>query len=155
MGKYNFNNDKSTEEVFGFQPGDESWEVRNNTSDRVIYKSADYSGDDWQGDFEARFPDEEPPYSDPAQLREFAEWLVTTDTEKATGSVLPSPVTFGENTYDRDTAAYRLAKFKAEAGNYMELESAMFYYLFTELFLMVDSRAKNMFPSFMGGDVAE
>ena len=36
----------------------------------------------------------------------------------------------------------------------MELDSAMFYYLFTELFLMVDSRAKNMFPSFMGGDVA-
>ncbi len=128
MGKYNFNNDKSTEEVFGFQPGDESWEVRNNTSDRVIYKSADYSGDDWQGDFEARFPDEEPPYSDPAQLREFAEWLVATDTEKATNSALPSPVTFGENTYDRDTAAYRLA---------------------------VDSRAKNMFPSFMGGDAAE
>ena len=155
MGKYNFNNDKSTEEVFGFQPGDESWEVRNNTSDRVIYKSADYSGDDWQGDFEARFPDEEPPYSDPAQLREFAEWLVATDTEKATNSALPSPVTFGENTYDRDTAAYRLAKFKAEAGDYMELESAMFYYLFTELFLMVDSRAKNMFPSFMGGDISE
>ena len=37
----------------------------------------------------------------------------------------------------------------------MELDSAMFYYLFTELFLMVDSRAKNMFPSFMGGDVSE
>ena len=106
-------------------------------------------------DFEARFPDEEPPYSDPAQLREFAEWIVTTDTEKATNSVLPSPVTFGENTYDRDTAAYRLAKFKAEARDYMELDSAMFYYLFTELFLMVDSRAKNMFPSFMGGDAAE
>ena len=146
---------KSTEEVFGFQPGDESWEVRNNTSDRVIYKSSDYEGDDWLGDFEARFPDEEPPYSDPAQLREFAEWLVTTDTEKATGAALATPVTYGEVTYDHDTAAYRLAKFKAEAGNYMELDSAMFYYLFTELFLMVDSRAKNMFPSFMGGDVAE
>ena len=26
MGKYNWNNDKSTEETFGFQEGDESWE---------------------------------------------------------------------------------------------------------------------------------
>ena len=55
-------------------------------------------------------------------------------------------------TYEHDTSEYRLAKFKAEAGEYMELQSAMFYYLFTELFLMVDSRAKNMFPSFMGGE---
>lgn len=152
MGKYNWNNDKSTEEVFGFREDDESWEVRNNTSDRVLYKSADYSGDDWLGDFEARFPDTDPPYTDPAQLRAFAEWVVSTDTEKATGSALAEPVTYEGVEYTTDTAAYRLAKFKAEAGNYMELESAMFYYLFTELFLMVDSRAKNMFPSFMGGE---
>ncbi|MBR1899749.1 MAG: hypothetical protein IJ820_01620 [Lachnospiraceae bacterium] len=150
IGKYNANNDKSTEEVFGFQEDDESWEVRNNTSDRVLYKSADYSGDVWLGDFEARFPDTEPPYADPAQLQEFAEWIVSTDTEKATGDALPEPVTIGEEEYTHDTSEYRLAKFKAEAGDYMELDSAMFYYLFTELFLMVDSRAKNMFPSFMG-----
>lgn len=151
MGKYNWNNDKSTEETFGFQAGDESWEVRNNTSDRVVYKSADYSGDDWLNDFEARFPDTDPPFSDPSQLREFAEWLVQTDTEKASGEELPEPITFGDTVYTTDSPEYRLAKFKAEAGNYMELDSAMFYYIFTELFLMVDSRGKNMFPSFMGG----
>ena len=150
IGKYNFNLDKSTEESFGFREDDESWEVRNNTSDRVLYKSADYSGDAWLGDFEARFPDTDPPYEDATQLREFAEWIVTTDTERATGDELPAPVTYGEAEFTHDTPEYRLAKFKAEAGKYMELESAMFYYLFTELFLMVDSRAKNMFPSFMG-----
>ena len=153
IGKYNWNNDKSTEEVFGFRDDDESWEVRNNTGDRVLYKSADYSGDAWLNDFEARFPDTEPPYTDAAQLQEFAEWVVSTDTEKATGAILPIPVTYGEEEYTHDTSEYRLAKFKAEAGDYMELESAEFYYLFTELFLMVDSRAKNMFPSFMGGDI--
>ena len=153
MGKYNWNNDKSTEEVFGFREDDESWEVRNNTSDRVLYKSADYSGDAWLGDFEARFPDTEPPYTDPAQLQEFAAWVVSTDTEKATGAELPSPVTYGEEEYTHDTSEYRLAKFKAEAGDYMELRSAEYYYLFTELFLMVDSRAKNMFPSFMGSAI--
>ena len=155
IGKANFNNDKSTEEVFGFQEGDESWEVLNNTSDRVLYKSADYSGDTWLGDFEARYPDTDPPYIDQAQLQEFAEWVVSTDTEKATGEMLPAPITYGEVEYTHDTSEYRLAKFKAEAGNYMELQSAEFYYLFTELFLMVDSRAKNMFPSFMGGEITE
>ena len=152
MGKYNWNNDKSTEETFGFQEDDESWEVRNNTGDRVVYKSADYSGDAWLNDFEARFPDTDPPYTDATQLREFAEWVVETDTEKATGALLDEPVTYDNAVYTHDTSEYRLAKFKAEAGDYMELQSAMFYYLFTELFLMVDSRAKNMFPSFMGGE---
>ena len=152
MGKYNWNNDKSTEETFGFQEDDESWEVKNNTGDRVVFKSADYSGDAWLNDFEARFPDTDPPYTDATQLREFAEWIVETDMETATGAELEEPVTIGDATYTHDTSEYRLAKFKAEAGDYMELQSAMFYYLFTELFLMVDSRAKNMFPSFMGGD---
>ena len=153
MGKYNWNNDKSTEETFGFQEDDESWEVKNNTGDRVVYKSADYSGDAWLNDFEARFPDTDPPYTDATQLREFAEWVVETDMEKATGALLDAPVTYDNAVYTHDTSEYRLAKFKAEAGDYMELQSAMFYYLFTELFLMVDSRAKNMFPSFMGGSV--
>lgn len=157
LGKYNFNNDKSTEDVFGLTSGDESWEIKNNTGNRVLWKSADYSGDDWLNDFEARYPDIDPPYTNPAQLAEFAAWALTTDRTAATGDALPSPVTYGSGTdavtYTHDTADYRLAKFKAEAGNYMELESAMFFYLFTELFLMVDNRAKNAFPSFMGMEV--
>ena len=153
LGKYNFNNDKGTEEVFGFAEGDESWETLNNTSNRVLYKSADYSGTDWLNDFEARYPDTDPPYQDPAQLAEFAAWAASTDTDAATGDALPESVTYGDVTYTTDSAEYRLAKFKAEAGNYMEMDSALFYYLFTELFLMVDSRAKNAFPSFMGTEV--
>ncbi len=151
LGKYNFNNDKGTEEVFGFADGDESWEIRNNTSDRVLWKSADYSETDWLNDFEARYPDTDPAYADSTQLAEFAAFVVSTDTTKATGDALENEVTYEGITYTTDTAEYRLAKFKAEIGNYVELDSAMFYYLFTELFLMVDSRAKNMFPSMIGG----
>lgn len=155
LGKYNFNNDKGTEEVFGFTNGDESWEILNNTSDRVLYKSADYSGTGYLNDFEARYPDTDPAYTNPAKLKEFADWIVTTDTAAATGDALPEPVTYGTGddavTYTNDTAEYRIAKFREEAGNYMELDSTLFYYLFTELFLMVDSRAKNAFPSFIGG----
>ena len=150
LGKYNFNNDKSTEDVFGFDELDESWEILNNTSQRVIFKNADFSGDGWLNDFEARYPDEDPAYEDCSQLAEFAAWAVSTDTTAATGNALPASVTYDGVTYTSDTAAYRLAKFKNEAGDYMELNSALFYYLFTELFLMVDSRAKNAFPSFMG-----
>lgn len=155
VGKYNFNNDKGTPEVFGFVSGDESWEILNNTSDRVIWKNDNYTGTDWLNDFEARYPDTDPAYTDARQLAEFAAWVKSTDTTAATGDALPTPVTYDDVEYTTDSAEYRLAKFKAEAGNYMELESAMFYYLFTELFLMVDSRAKNAFPSFMGGTVNE
>lgn len=153
VGKYNFNNDKSTEDVFGFTTGDESWEILNNTSDRVIWKSDNYSGNAWLNDFEARYPDTDPAYVDPTNLKRFATWLKSTDTTTATDEALAQPVTYDEVTYSTDSAEYRLAKFRAEAGNYMEIDSALFYYLFTELFLMVDSRAKNAFPSFIGTEV--
>lgn len=148
------NNDKSNEEVFGFEYPDESWEVLNNGSDRVLFKSGDFTGDGWKSDFEARYPDTDPAYEDITELAEFSAWAASTDTEAATGNALPQSVTYDGTTYTHDTAEYRLAKFKAEAGNYMEMQSALFYYLFTELFLMVDSRAKNAFPSFIGREVS-
>ena len=179
VGKYNFNNDKGTPEVFGFYNDDESWEIKNNTGNRVIWKDNNYAGTAWLNDFEARYPDTDPPYTNPAQLQEFATWAMTTDTTSATGNTLAEPVTYTvttteivehvdpntgaisyeevevtkDVTFTTDTAEYRLAKFKDEASNYMEMDSALFYYLFTELFLMVDSRAKNAFPSFMGSEV--
>ena len=158
--KYNANNDKSDTPIFGFADDDESWEICNNTSDRVLWKSDDFStiitdedGKEipaWTNDFESRYPED---YFDATQLQEFATWLKSTDQEQATGAALPSPVTYNGTQYTNDTAAYRLAKFKAELGDYVEMDSTIFYYLFTELFLMVDSRAKNAFPSFMGSRV--
>lgn len=53
--------------------------------------------------------------------------------------------------FTKDTAAYRLMKFRQEFPKYAELQSALYYYLFTEMFLMIDSRAKNMFLGFHGG----
>ena len=153
LGKYNFNNDKGTEEVFGFSEGDESWEILNNTSNRVLWKSSDYSGTDWLNDFEARYPEDN---TDSTNLAAFAAWLVSTDQAQATNNALDQSVTYTEDdistTYTNDTAAYRLAKFRNELEDWAELDSILFYYLFTELFLMVDSRAKNAFPSKLGGD---
>lgn len=148
IGKYNFNFDKATPEIFGFAEGDESWEILNNTSDRVLWKDDDYSGTDWQGDFEARYPKD---YADPSNLSELAAWLKSTDQSAATGDKLTVNRTFDGVLYTTDTADYRLAKFKSEFAQHFEKDAVLFYYLFTELFLMVDSRAKNMFPTFMAG----
>ena len=147
VGKYNFNWDKSSE-VFGFADGDESWETLNNTSDRVLYKSADFSSD-WSSDFEARYPEDN---TDISNLADFAAWVVSTDRNAATGEALASAVTYDGVTYDKDTADYRIAKFRAEITKHAELDSSLFYYLMTELFLAIDNRAKNTFPSLIGGD---
>ena len=56
-------------------------------------------------------------------------------------------------TFTKDTPAYRLTKFRAEFADRFEVDSAVFYYIFTEFFLMIDSRAKNMFIGFKGSPV--
>lgn len=123
LGKYNFNNDKGTEELFGFQEGDESWEILNNTSDRVVFKSDDFTGTAWQGDFEARYPED------------------NTDTTK-----LAAMVSWVKSTQNNST------KFKSELASHFNVDSSLFYWLFTEMFLMVDSRAKNAFPTYFAAD---
>lgn len=150
LGKYNFNNDKGTPEVFGFDEGDESWETLNNSGVWALWQSADYSGNGWLSDYEARYPEDN---TNPTNLQALATWIVSTDQTKATGANLSSSYTDVNGiVHTKDNAAYRVAKFKTEAHNYFEMDSLLFYYLFTELFLMVDSRAKNAFPSFLSGD---
>ena len=143
LGKYNFNYDKSSK-VFGFASGDESWETTDNSNDWALFKEADYTGDEWEAAFEARYPDD---YNNPANLSVMAAWVCSTDRDAATGNALAQSVTYEGTTYTTDTAAYRLAKFRNEIEDYFDLDDVLFYYLFTELFLMVDSRVKNSFPT--------
>ena len=56
-------------------------------------------------------------------------------------------------TFTKDTPAYRLSKYRAELADRVEVDSATYYYLWTEYFLMIDSRAKNMFIGFKGSPV--
>ena len=132
-GKYNFNFDKGAEEVYGLHSGCESWEVRNNTSNRVLFKSADFSGTGWQDDFEARYPDGN---TDCTKLKALCEWVVSTDRSAV-------------STTSAKTA--RLNKFKTEFEDHFIKAPMLFYYVFTETFLMVDSRAKNFFPTTFDG----
>ncbi|KAA5403158.1 CotH kinase family protein [Bacteroides cellulosilyticus] len=131
VGKYNFNNDKSTQETFGFSGAMECWEIKNNTSDRVLFLKSDYTtkdaegNPDWLNDFEARYPDDDDLNAEyeagkiPVNLKRLTDWLVSTK---------------GNPT-----------KFKAEASQYLDLDFILSYYTITELFAMVDQRAKNMF----------
>ena len=148
LGKYNFNNDKGTEEVFGFKQGDESWEILQNGTDRVGWHSADFSGDGWKTDFEARYPDKN---TNVTKLKALAEWLVSTDTAQATGEAI-TPVTYDDVEYTADTAEYRLAKFSAELADHFIEDAVIFYYLFTEMFLSIDQREKNAFPTYLADE---
>ena len=136
---------------------------------------------EWYNDFEARFPSDE--WRDISKLNELISWVKSTWREAATNENFESPITYNLTTnvtinrysddtsytvteqkqggvtigysieFTKDTPAYRLTKFRAEFDDYFQRESAIFYYLFTELFLMIDSRAKNMFIGFNGDPI--
>lgn len=129
IGKYNFNNDKATEEVFGFATGDESWEILQNNTQMVIWKDDNFEGDAWKTSFEARYPEDN---TDVKNLKAFSAWLKSTDTTAV-------------NTEEEKAA--RIAKFKNEFADWCNVEAMLFNYIFTETFLMVDNRAKNAFPT--------
>ena len=129
LGKYNFNNDKGTEEVFGFKPGDESWEILQNNTEMVIWKDDNFTGDAWKTSFEGRYPDKN---TDTTRLAAFSSWLKSTDTTAVD---------------TEEEKAERLAKFKSEFADWCNVDAMLFNYIFTEMFLMVDNRAKNAFPT--------
>ena len=167
QGQYNMNNDKSNENVFGFDrdkwPRTECWEFSNNTSDRTLMKKSEWLEEvydekeakmvpAWTKDFEARFPDLDDPYKDYTQFKRFCDFMVSTDRRQATNAALMAPVTYGGVTYEYDNEDYRLAKFTHEFKDYAIVDAFIFYYIFTETFHLMDSRAKNMFLTTFDGE---
>lgn len=171
VGKYNFNDDKSNENVFGFDrdiyPNCECWEFCNNTSDRVLFNKSEYEewgvDDDnnpieaWRLDFEPRFPDLDDPYKDYTQFKRMTDWVVSTNRTLATDEDLGATVTLphwntGISTqFSTDSVDYRLSKFKAEFEDYFIKDAMVYYYLFTEVFILTDNRAKNLFLTTFDG----
>lgn len=85
IGKYNFNNDKSTESVFGFTgiPGFNNekmqcWEVLNNGNSLALFTTADNFDTNWSDAFEARYPDKSTKVSD---LKAFCTWMSNVSQE--------------------------------------------------------------------------
>lgn len=86
IGKYNFNNDKSTESVFGFKgiPGFDNsrmqcWEILNNGNDLALFKTADNFDTNWKDAFESRYPDIKEPNTN--DLKAFCGWMSTVTQE--------------------------------------------------------------------------
>ena len=177
--KANFNNDKANEDVYGFTgdwsedgsvwDGDESWEITNNTSDLAKFK-VPITADNFDAAFEIRFPDEDG-YNKMDKLGPMSAWVASTYRANATNNKLEAPTTFTyqitvrsedgsystttkSETFDTDTERYRLIKFKAELKDWFDVNSTIFYYIFTHLYLMIDSRAKNAFPTYFKSRVA-
>lgn len=147
------NNSKKNFAVFGQDnatyPEQCCVEFLNNIADQCRFKSDDLSGEDWSGDvnFEFRYP-KNPTDSMKAAFQSMLSWVVSTDTEAATGNALSSSVNINGTTYTNDTAEYRAAKFVAEFENYFSKDSMLYHYLFTERHCMIDNRAKNVFFSY-------
>lgn len=124
LGKYNFNDDKSSEHVFGFGEGMECWEFLNNTSDICLFKAADFDvmgmdgkGNEipqWQNDLEGRFPDGN---TDATNIKSLWQWVV---------SCIGNP-----------------SKFKEECKNHFNEKWLVFYCLTNEIAAGVDQRGKN------------
>lgn len=80
IGKYNFNNDKSTESVFGFKniPNFDNsrmqcWEVLNNGNPLALFTSVEGFDSNWSEAFESRYPDTKTPNT--SDLKAFCTWM--------------------------------------------------------------------------------
>ena len=128
LGVYNFNNDKDDTTTFGYTsdfPNCESWEFRNNTSTHCLFQNSDFEDTvEVAKNFEARYPYK---YTNYTNLSRVVSWVASTQ-------------------------GY-LEKFKNEFNNYFNLEATLLYYCLTELFAMVDSRAKNLFLTTWDGNI--
>ncbi len=147
------NNSKKNFAVFGqdnsVYPKQCCVEFLNNIADQCRFKSDDLSSETWDGhgNFEFRYP-KKPTDAMKAAFQEMLSWVVSTNTEAATGNALAGAVTINGTTYTNDTAQYRAAKFVAEFEEHFSKESMTFHYLFTERHSMIDNRAKNVFFSY-------
>lgn len=124
IGKYNFNNDKSTESVFGFKdiPGFDNsrmqcWEVLNNGHHLALFQDVNRWNQEWDAAFEGRYPDGSTNTTD---LKAFATWM---------SSVSESD-------------------FTAQKWEHMDVYKMAAYYIYLMRFGAVDQVVKNaMFTS--------
>ena len=120
LGKYNFNNDKSTPSVFGFEgiPGFDNtkmqcWEILNNGNPLALFTSFENFDNTWGEAFESRYPDTKTPNT--ADLKGFCKWM--------------SGVTQGD--------------FTRQKWEHLDIYKVAAYYVYLMRFGAVDQTVKN------------
>lgn len=86
-------------------------------------------------------------------LTEFITWVNSTDTAAATNEPFEAPITIGDEIYTKDSEEYRLAKFRSEFNDHLNMEYCEIYFIMTELLHLFDSRGKNMMMASWGPKV--
>lgn len=161
MGKYNFNNDKSTESVFGFEgiPGFDNskmqcWEVLNNGNHLALFEDTENWNEEWEEAYEGRYPDGN---TDTVDLKDVSEWIVSTRRKAPySGNItINSEIkTDNDNQYGSttkytangeyaDSAEARLNKFIKEKWDYLDVYKVAAYYIYLMRFAAVDQVVKN------------
>lgn len=170
LGQYNFNNDKSTESVFGFcdipgidysSPAEgnvQCWECLGNTNDLGLFKTVANFDSKWEEAFEARYPDlgGDAPTGD---LKAFATWLVSTrqaDDVNYSGNITIAGEVkadgdkqygleqgYAANGSYADNEANRQLKFQREKWDHMDVYKMAAYYIYFMRFGAVDQLVKN------------
>lgn len=148
LGKYNWNNDKSTESVYGFVdiPGfDDSyvecWEVVNGDYDINQFKdmtnwSSGANNGGWQDSFEARYPDDAGKPTEAARaegaLKTVCTWINST---KGAATISNNQIVVGNSTL--------MNKFATEKWSHLDVYKLAAYYIYLMRFGGVDQTVKN------------
>ena len=148
FGLGNSCSNKDAEEIFSYDPI--VIEVKNNTEPQVRFKSDDLSGDKFSNNYEFRYLDESAYTEAAAQAlwQEVQTFVYETDYTAATNTALSPAKTINGQVFTVDSAAYRKARWTAEAPDHFDMATLYFHHNITLLMLLRDNRAKNMFWSY-------
>lgn len=154
VGKYNWNNDKSTPSVFGFEGIQgfnnehmECWEVLDSGLDISMFKTVedwdtltknkqDQTVKTWQLSFEARYPDDAGKASEVTRgdnaLKTVVSWVASTNgaTTVSNGQVVVSNQS-------------KMSEFVTNKWNHFDVYKIAAYYIYLMRFGAVDQVAKN------------
>lgn len=132
LGQYNFNNDKSTEDVYGFTAltnGEETfdnshvecWEVLDSDNSIALFTDITDFDNSWGDAFEARYPDKN---KNVTALKRVCQFL-----NSCYDSSLENP--------------YKVATWQAGKADYFDLNKLAAYYIYLRRFGAVDQTVKN------------
>lgn len=151
-----------------YDPEDQTYKVASEYNDSIVYYEIVSGTLDWLNDFEYRYSafeddidnaiEKKDKFSSMSQenvnkflnekLSNFiklASWLNSTNVQdpNVLGTELEEPKIIDGITYTHDTEKYRLAKFRTEFDQHLNLEYCIIYFIMTELLHLYDSRGKN------------